>query len=84
MTGVQTCALPICFVKDVLTDANDAAIARTIIGLAQGLGLDVMAEGVETIAQRDFLAHHGCHCYQGYLFCKPLPIDQLEVFMLHL
>lgn len=71
------------FVKDVLTDPNDAAIARTIIGLAQslGLGLGVMAEGVETEAQRDFLARHGCHCYQGYLFCNPLPIDDLEVFI---
>jgi len=69
------------FVKDVLTDPNDAAIARTIIGLAQSLGLGVMAEGVETEAQRDFLARHGCNCYQGYLFCKPLPIGELEVFM---
>ena len=69
------------FVKDVLTDPNDAAIARTIVGLAQSLGLDVMAEGVETEAQRAFLAWHGCDCYQGYLFCKPLPIGELEVFM---
>jgi len=69
------------FVKDVLTDPNDAAIARTIIGLAQSLGLGVMAEGVETTAQRDFLARHGCNCFQGYLFCKPLPIEELEVFM---
>jgi diguanylate cyclase (GGDEF)-like protein/PAS domain S-box-containing protein len=69
------------FVKDVLTDPNDAAIARTIIGLAQSLGLGVMAEGVETEAQRSFLARHGCHCFQGYLFCKPLPIDELELFI---
>jgi diguanylate cyclase (GGDEF)-like protein len=69
------------FVKDVLTDPNDAAIARTIIGLAQSLGLGVMAEGVETTAQRDFLARHGCHCFQGYLFSKPLPIDELELFI---
>ncbi len=69
------------FVKDVLSDPNDAAIARTIIGLAQSLGLGVMAEGVETAAQRDFLARHGCHCFQGYLFSKPLPIDELEVFI---
>jgi diguanylate cyclase (GGDEF)-like protein/PAS domain S-box-containing protein len=69
------------FVKDVLTDPNDAAIARTIIGLAQSLGLAVMAEGVETQAQRDFLMRHGCECYQGFLFCKPLPIEALEPFI---
>ena len=69
------------FVKDVLTDPNDAAIARTIVGLAQSLGLAVMAEGVETQAQRDFLARHGCECYQGFLFCKPLPIEALEPFI---
>ncbi len=69
------------FVKDVLTDRNDAAIVRTIIGLAHGLALGVMAEGVETEGQRQFLADHGCHCYQGYLFCKPLPIDELDRFI---
>ena len=69
------------FVADILTDPNDAAIARTIIGLAQSLGLSVMAEGVETEAQRAFLAHHGCECYQGYLFSRPMPIAALEEFM---
>ena len=69
------------FVKDILTDPNDAAIARTIIGLAQSLGLGVMAEGVETKAQRELLARFGCDCYQGYLFCRALPIDELETFM---
>jgi diguanylate cyclase (GGDEF)-like protein/PAS domain S-box-containing protein len=69
------------FVTDLLTDANDAAIARTIIALAQSLGLDVVAEGVENEAQRDFLAGHGCGGFQGYLFCVPLPSDQLEAFI---
>ena len=69
------------FVKDILTDPNDAAIARTIISLAHSLGLGVVAEGVETEAQRDLLAKFGCECYQGYLYCRALPIDELEVFM---
>ena len=69
------------FVKDILTDPNDAAIARTIIGLAQSLGLGVIAEGVETQAQRDLLVRFGCECYQGHLFCKALPIEELEEFM---
>ena len=69
------------FVKDILTDPNDAAIARTIIGLAQSLGLGVMADGVETEAQRNLLAKFGCECYQGWLFCRALPIDELEKFM---
>ncbi|MEO8418945.1 MAG: EAL domain-containing protein [Methylophilaceae bacterium] len=70
------------FVKDVLTNPNDAVIARTIITLAHSLGLAVIAEGVETEAQRQFLASHGCHAYQGYLVSKPLPLDQIESFML--
>ncbi|MDB5912174.1 MAG: signal transduction protein : sensor, domain [Ramlibacter sp.] len=69
------------FIKDILTDSNDAAIAGTIIGLCRSLGLEVIAEGVETEEQRAFLARQGCHRYQGYLFCRPLPIDALEAFI---
>ena len=69
------------FVKDILTDPNDAAIARTIAGLAQSLGLRVVAEGVETEAQRDLLARFGCDCYQGHLYCPAVSIEALEIFM---
>jgi len=66
------------FVRDVLTDPNDAAIARTVVALGTSLGLRVIAEGVETEAQRDFLARHQCHAWQGYLLSPPLPVAEFE------
>ncbi|MGB4063115.1 MAG: EAL domain-containing protein [Azonexus sp.] len=69
------------FVRDVLTDPNDAAIAETIVALGNSLGLDVIAEGVETEAQWRFLASVGCLNYQGYLFGRPMPLLEFEEFL---
>jgi diguanylate cyclase (GGDEF)-like protein/PAS domain S-box-containing protein len=64
------------FVHHIGTKASDATIIQTIIGMAENLGMEVIAEGVETKEQRDFLAANGCRLYQGYLFGKPVPLDE--------
>ena len=66
------------FVRDLPDSANDAAVVQTIITLARSLGLAVIAEGVETEAQRQFLESHGCPTYQGFLFSPPVDIEQFE------
>jgi diguanylate cyclase (GGDEF)-like protein/PAS domain S-box-containing protein len=69
------------FVRDVLTDPNDAAIAKTIVALGRSLGLAVIAEGVETAEQRDFLMQNGCGTYQGYLFSRPLAVEAFGAYL---
>ena len=66
------------FVRDVTVDVNDAAIASTIVALAHHMGLNVIAEGVETAAQADFLVSIGCCAFQGYLYGQPVPLAQFE------
>ena len=65
------------FVRNLLTDPNDAVIARTIIGLGHSLGMRVIAEGVETAEQRDMLVNMGCDAFQGYFFGRPMPPEEL-------
>ena len=69
------------FVRDALLDANAAAIARSIASLAHSLELQVIAEGVETREQFEFLRLHGCHLFQGYGFSHPLPLAELQVLL---
>ncbi len=69
------------FVRDIGEDTNDAAIVQTIIAMSEALGLNVIAEGVETEAQREFLEKRGCRAFQGYLFSKPVPVGQFEALL---
>jgi len=66
------------FVRDIAIDPNDAIIARTIIAMAQNMNLQVIAEGVETEAQKNFLEQNGCSMFQGYFFGKPVAIEEFE------
>lgn len=69
------------FVRDILTDSNDAAIARMVIGLGDSLHFTVIAEGVETLGQQQFLMENGCRLFQGYLFSKPVPVEAFEAYV---
>jgi len=69
------------FVKDLPDDEEDIGISRAVIALAQSLNLRIIAEGVETIEQKDFLVENGCENIQGYLYAKPMPADKMEVIL---
>ncbi|MDP3059276.1 MAG: EAL domain-containing protein [Methylotenera sp.] len=69
------------FVRDIVTDASDRAIVRTIIIMAHSLDINVIAEGVETAEQKQYLLDNDCKHYQGYLFSKPIPIDEFEALL---
>lgn len=66
------------FVRDLIIDPNDRSIVKTIISMAKGLGLNVIAEGVETEDQKQYLLSDGCMLYQGFLFSKPVPVNKFE------
>jgi EAL domain-containing protein (putative c-di-GMP-specific phosphodiesterase class I) len=69
------------FVQDLLDDASGRAIAHAIISLGQFMGLSVIAEGVETEEQRELLVDLGCDSYQGFLFSRPLPIEEFQLLL---
>ncbi|TSA48909.1 MAG: EAL domain-containing protein [Nitrosomonadales bacterium] len=66
------------FVRDISNNPDDTVIVQTIIAMGNNMGMEVIAEGVETDAQRTFLEQHGCFAYQGYLFSKPVPLEEFE------
>jgi len=69
------------FIDNIPGEKNNEMITRTIIAMGEGMEINVIAEGVETQAQKDFLITHGCNFFQGYLFSQPLPNDELEAFL---
>jgi EAL domain-containing protein (putative c-di-GMP-specific phosphodiesterase class I) len=69
------------FVRDITTDSSDIVIVRTIIAMARSLDIAVIAEGVETEGQRQLLLKNGCTHYQGFLFGRPVTIDQFEALL---
>ena len=75
---INTLKIDQSFVRDITTDPNDAAIIGAIIAMAHSLKMKVLAEGVETVEQLDFLTRQGCGRFQGYYFSKPLPAAEVE------
>jgi len=69
------------FIKDLPDDDEDAAITKAVIALAKSLNLKLIAEGVETQEQRDFIVENGCHNIQGYFYSKPIPADEMRAFL---
>ena len=69
------------FIRDLPDDAEDSAITKAVISLAQNLNLNVIAEGVETVQQRDFLLKNGCNHIQGYFYSKPIDVSKIEIIL---
>ena len=70
------------FIRDLESDVDDRAIIEAITDMAKHLGIEVIAEGVETESQKDILQQIGCHWLQGYYFAKPMPVTEFEKFIL--
>jgi EAL domain-containing protein (putative c-di-GMP-specific phosphodiesterase class I) len=74
---IDTIKIDRSFVRDLPDDTEDRAIAQAIISMGKALGMTIVAEGVETVEQREFLRSHGCDEMQGYLFSRPVAPEQL-------
>jgi predicted signal transduction protein with EAL and GGDEF domain len=80
-TPVDALKIDRSFVRDVTRDKDDAAIVAAILAMAEQLAIDVVAEGVETLRQRDFLSSRGCHEMQGFLFARPLSPEEFAALL---
>jgi len=80
---IDTLKLDQSFIHEVVSDRGTAAIVAAVIGMAHGLGLEVIAEGVETPEQRTLLFQEGCHIMQGYLFGRPVPAVEFEQLLIN-
>ena len=78
---IDTLKIDRSFVQNIPGNADDAAIAQAILAMARSLGIRVVAEGVETAEQLEFLCRHGCDALQGYYFSQPLPADELGALL---
>ena len=80
---VDTLKIDKSFIDNIINNERDAAIAKTIISMAHSLDMVVVAEGVETAGQRDFLIAHNCDLIQGYFYSAPMPIQQFDQFVIN-
>ena len=80
---IDTLKIDRSFISDAMNNKGDQEIIKTIIAMARSLNIDAVAEGVETQDQKDFLASHGCHSMQGFLFAHPVPVNQFKNLLEH-
>ena len=78
---IDTLKIDRSFVRDISTNSSDLAIITAMVAMAKNLGIDIIAEGVETQDQLELLRQSGCYQFQGYFFCEPLPVNNLEQFL---
>ncbi|HIP30229.1 MAG TPA: EAL domain-containing protein [Sulfurospirillum arcachonense] len=78
---IQTLKIDQSFIRDITENEEDTTVVKAIIALAKSLNMDVIAEGVETDKQLSFLLKNKCHNIQGYYYAKPMPADEMKIYM---